>query len=996
MKNQTWLLLLLTAMLPCLAAAQVKKCLTYESLQAFQSSNPNAQTDVQFEGWLKQAVKANAKNGTILSNYTIPIIFHIVHNGEPVGVGANLSAVQIQQQIAQLNADFANASGSRYGVAANANIRFELAMMDPQGRKLAEPGIERINRNDRGWQAPPYDVSTYSSFPDVHILPNTIWNPYAYFNVWVMDIDGIILGRSTFPSATGLNGLYANSGETDQNAGVLLQYKSVGSKSAPGVNSTWGGLGRTLTHEAGHFFGLRHIWGDADCGDDYCNDTPTQKDATTDCPGTVTISGCDGSLNRMYENYMDYTLDACVNTFTTEQVARMQAVMLNSPRRKELAQSAVYVAPTAHSIRFAEASFLFAEDAVVTAVCPSYRDVTVDINVFDAATGDATLHFTNSGNAVKGLDYELLTPTLTFKAGDATQKLLLRIWDDGVAEGAENIVLSYSISGSGVVAANENQTLSITVNDNDQVAALTGNGLTYLFKENFDGNNGSGANAWSMTFFGSQAQINRWVISGNGGAGITGNCAHITNNSVGANQYTLTSAADVALITKQINAKGISNVSLSFKYKSVGEVSNGNPLDYGSLVISYDGQNWYSLPNPDDDYNDFALHSTPGATRLNVNIGDFVNDEVFYLGFRWVNNGSAGAAPGFTIDDIEITGTALAVGQLVGTSGRQSVFAGQQVLLKNSNNTQLIAKIEAATTGLGCVTATITQAGTGLATITTDAGTYQRTQKVIQITPEAASKATVTLYFTTAELAAWGSSKGVLKVLKVKDGVDLNGTLSAKDAELITPEAVTEYAAEGYTAYTFTINTFSQFMLVSPTFTLPVRLVQFEANPADKQVQLTWLTADEKENKGFWVERSEDGTRFQQLGWVDAKGASYYNYTDHFVQPEVVYYYRLQQVDVSGRLTYSPVRQAKVSGASVTLQVTPNPATHYVQVFIRGSQQPVTIQLYNAGGTLVGQWLNQSVFRSPLRIPVGHLPKGIYTMVALLPDGVKTQKIIKQ
>ncbi len=97
-------------------------------------------------------------------------------------------------------------------------------------------------------------------------------------------------------------------------------------------------MGRSASHEIGHFFGLRHIWGDTgDCAtaDDYCDDTPTALAANYGCQ--IGLDSCPESEGLdMIENYMDYTDDACLNTFTQNQKDRMQAVLANSPRRKTL------------------------------------------------------------------------------------------------------------------------------------------------------------------------------------------------------------------------------------------------------------------------------------------------------------------------------------------------------------------------------------------------------------------------------------------------------------------------------------------------------------------------------------------------------------------------------------------------------------------------------------------------------------------------------------
>ena len=992
----TALFVLLLAVLaaPQRVIGQQKKCLTFESLQEYRSKTPGAASDAAFETNLKSAITANAKNGALLSTYTIPVIFHILHQGEPIGTGQNLHAAQIREQLAQLNLDFANASGSKYGVAANTNIQFSLAVIDPQGRKLAEPGIERINRNGRGWQPPPYDVMGFENFMDATILPATIWNPYAYMNVWITELDDNVLGRATMPSLSGLNDM-VNMGESDNHAGVLLDYRSVGSKTVPGAYGIWGGQGRTLTHETGHFLGLRHIWGDADCGNDYCGDTPQQKDFTNGCPGALTLTGCEPGINRMYENYMDYSYDNCVNTFTADQVARMQAVMLNSPRRKELATAGTDVAPAFNTVRFENVSFSFSENGVNTSACPAYREVQVNLNLFEAVQERATLQFSAFGTAQEGIDYELVTPTLTFNPGEATKTLVLRIYDDALAEGDEQIDLLYSINEGSIQAATENQQLTIDISDNDGVTAISNTGTITLLQEDFDGNGGLGNNSWRVGSFLSPAGANQWIFSPNGGAGFTGYSAHITGNATtGVNSYNTSSASNVLLISPLIKAKGISDVSLSFKYKCEGEVgADGYLRDYGMLYYSLDGTSFRPLQDVYGDY--YLFYYTPSLEEFSENLSSVLGDKDFYLAFNWKNNNTAGSGKGLTIDDILVTSEALAVGQTAGEIAKQTVLTAQPALLKNTTSTEVIAKIENAAADLGCVTATITQAGSGLLPVTTNAGSFQRTQKVVQITPQRQTAATVTLYYTDAELAQWNDIKGILKVLKVKDGVALNGIISAANAEIITP-TVTVNSAAGYTAYTFTVSSFSQFMLVSPSITLPVKLVRFEAKPQKEQIDLSWQTADEKENSGFWLERSINGAHFEKQAWIAANTSFNYKHIDRFVQPGIVYYYRLQQVDFSGKHTYSAIRQAKVESFGFVLQVVPNPATNNVKVYLSGSRQPVTLQLLNAAGIRVGEWQQTSISGAPVILNVAHLPKGVYTLLAITAGEIKSQKIIKQ
>jgi hypothetical protein len=140
----------------------------------------------------------------------------------------------------------------------------------------------------------------------------------------VCDISGGILGYAQFPGG---------SAATD---GVVLDYQytgTIGTATAP-FNK-----GRTGTHEVGHWLNLRHIWGDATCGTDQVNDTPTHNTANYGCPTYPHLSTCTGTPVEMTMNYMDYTDDACMYMFSAGQTARMQALFATGGARTSLLSS---------------------------------------------------------------------------------------------------------------------------------------------------------------------------------------------------------------------------------------------------------------------------------------------------------------------------------------------------------------------------------------------------------------------------------------------------------------------------------------------------------------------------------------------------------------------------------------------------------------------------------------------------------------------------------
>ncbi|MGS2740983.1 zinc metalloprotease [Sinomicrobium sp. M5D2P17] len=269
--------------------------------------------------------------------YRIPVVVHVVHNGEPVGQGANISTAQIRSQIEVLNEDFRKKSGTRgyneHPEGGDARIEFVLSEKAPDGSVMEEPGIDRIHggRNEwpKGFVRNPIETS---------LKPHTIWPPDRYFNIWTVNFGGFVsrdlLGYAQFPDQSGLEGLDPYGGPEDTD-GIVIGYKYFGSSDKgnfPSLVRPYD-LGRTTTHEVGHWLGLRHIWGDGDCAvDDYCNDTPPAAAPNYGCPEEHISCG---TLD-MVENFMDYTEDACMHIFTADQVNRMLTVLENSPRRREL------------------------------------------------------------------------------------------------------------------------------------------------------------------------------------------------------------------------------------------------------------------------------------------------------------------------------------------------------------------------------------------------------------------------------------------------------------------------------------------------------------------------------------------------------------------------------------------------------------------------------------------------------------------------------------
>lgn len=302
----------------------------------------------KFEAWMSaRKAKYSSARENASGQYRIPVVVHVIHNGEDLGVGGNIPDAQIISQIAvlnkdynRLNADATSTPAEFRSVAGVMDIEFVLAKQTPEGQ--ATNGIVRAKGSKTSW----------AMTDDATLKDISYWAAEDYLNIWVVNLSGSLLGYAQFPVSSTLDGLTGTS--TDRlTDGVVIDYTTFGSAddgSFPSMDNVYD-KGRTATHEIGHYLGLRHIWGDvSQCSGvgDYVADTPYQRSSTNSCP-TGSQTDCT-STHKMYQNYMDYTYDACMNLFTQGQVERMVTVMTNSPRRNSLPLSNGLIEPVAFGL----------------------------------------------------------------------------------------------------------------------------------------------------------------------------------------------------------------------------------------------------------------------------------------------------------------------------------------------------------------------------------------------------------------------------------------------------------------------------------------------------------------------------------------------------------------------------------------------------------------------------------------------------------------------
>ncbi|MCJ7934583.1 MAG: zinc metalloprotease [Chryseobacterium sp.] len=253
------------------------------------------------------------KLGKVLADGSveIPVIVNVIYKTS----SENVSDTRIAEQISVLNADYSGTNSdvskipSEFLPVSSGDVKVKFRLVNTV-RKSTSKTVWSTNNDMKKASKGGIDAT----------------NPTNYLNIWIvgkMTSQGqTILGYATFPESAGL-----------WNDGVVIAAPYFGKT---GASSPFN-LGRTATHEVGHYLNLRHIWGDANCGNDLVSDTPTQTTANYGKP-TYPLNNTCGGVQRsvMFMNYMDYVDDAAMFMFSAGQKTRMQSVVASSGARSGL------------------------------------------------------------------------------------------------------------------------------------------------------------------------------------------------------------------------------------------------------------------------------------------------------------------------------------------------------------------------------------------------------------------------------------------------------------------------------------------------------------------------------------------------------------------------------------------------------------------------------------------------------------------------------------
>jgi hypothetical protein len=285
------------------------------------------------------------------------------------------------------------------------------------------------------------------------------------------------------------------------------------------------------------------------------------------------------------------------------------------------------------------------------------------------------------------------------------------------------------------------------------------------------------------------------------------------------------------LSTNKLDARTVSGITASFTFAVGGErdvpaglnpdlngdgavtadeivqlPNSGRPFDYGILVYSFDGVQYFDCSDP--------LLLLPQKQSKTVALPAILNGKEFYLGFRWLNDANAAfiAAPAFVVDDIVVKASPKSIQTTAGRFAETRIDKNTEAWQYSVEDGKVLGKIRSINTDLGCTRMNISQAGNGTSSFVY--GT--RSDKTFEVASATTAKKVsyeVTMLFTNEELAAWGADLSTLKVLRTTSS-SLTA-LSSKNSQVLTP--VISNNNGKYYSVTVTADGIGKFYLYKPT-----------------------------------------------------------------------------------------------------------------------------------------------------------------------------------
>lgn len=651
------------------------RCGTMIALEKARIANPDYFKALDAK--TRQAAANNVeRTSTLTGNVTIPVVVHVVHENPNLVTEEQVDYLlnRLNLDYSGLNSDSSNASAF-YGVRGHSFIQFTRARRDPNGNPTN--GIEK-KAGTVGIYGTTYQRVKHSS--NGGLDP---WDVTKYYNIWVaadssgMGLLGIAPGigpgnqTETTSSATGIDG-------------VCIEIS--GFSNGCYANTSFN-MARTAVHEIGHNFGLYHTFSGCTTGADFtqlstgqtlpnslltaADDTPNQNTETSGCPSGSVLSDC-GTVNKMYQNYMDYSNDACLTLFTKGQVNRMHYVLENF-RSGYLTTNGALPPASAPALDVAV-------DLIISPNGSEFNNTTCTLTNYPAPTCPGAfipkLSIRNLGTST----LTSVTATITVNGVASTQTFsslnvltygttVLTFTSKNLVLGTNTISYSLSAPNGGADAVATNNTISQSITLVSTVAPLTEGFENGVFPATGWSVNNTGAGNWQRTT----------------------SAAKTGTASATIDFYNLSAGSVANLITPQFSFPvnyNTAKLNFDYAYKLYSNTDLGDTLEI--MISNNCGSSWTSLwkkggttltTTSGTTTSSFVPTSTQwAATQALVDLSAYLNQTV-QVRFR----ARSGYGNNLYVDNIAITGTSIVPLSFVAFNGYKISERQVQLNWKTAN-----------------------------------------------------------------------------------------------------------------------------------------------------------------------------------------------------------------------------------------------------------------------------------------------------------------------
>ena len=912
------------------------------------------------------------------SIFTIPLVVHVLHTGEPVGTPFNPSDEQIIAAVDYLNDVYSGTYPSLTPAGLNAagdlGLRFVLAKRDPDCNPT--PGINRVNMSSNADYVA-IGATNQDITHDIAMKQAVSWDRSRYYNVYVVNkINGqdgtsgqFIAGYAYFPTSSVVDGTV-----------MLATQMKPGSK--------------TLSHEIGHAFNLYHPFeGSSEStkcpvgNGDYVADTdPVALNANAS--GVVNFACRTGNNNcisqpyniRTESNFMSYT--NCYTLFTPGQKDRIQASVLLEERSHLITSTGAiptYGNPSCSpKINFEQQTAELAETATTVNGCRRYRDYVFNFTIGSDPVQNATaiIGVDPASTALEKADFDFPSgKNVLFPAGaNSKRSFILRVYDHGSSPEAKLLRLNFSVDNSGGIAEKGSAitVMNITILGHDYHPIAAGTlSNSNIGSSAYDINN---AKIFDASLAKQRTQIlykaGELTAAGLSGCSISGIRFFVKKNSIRAFRNLNIKMAQTSLgnLVENGSIHTIANMTTVLSLSSYNTKDGWNALVF-TQPFKWDGTSNIGIELCFDngttitDAADILYAYSDGSSAEQ---GSMIENEGINCSedFSLVSFYQNGIKPIIMLD-YAVEGNP--VGNAICTSKEEYLGPYNEVYFYDKLRPQkIIAKIKNLSEwDYGCTTVSIDRDGEGAAPFWNNTPAQFLTRKTFFVTPQnknASGNYEITLYYTDAEKwgyeAATGKKWADVKMVKTETPVSSFSpvTPQTEKVKLSTTLVHGSFGEDHTIAATFTTG-FSGFSIGSVDAILPVSWLNFEALYIDDNVKLNWSTAMELNNSYFEIEMSTNAISFIHVGKLASKGNSNlpvsYNYL-HVQPPAGKLYYRIKQVDMDGKSSYSKIVQISITGSgNARPSLYPVPATNNITIHFGRPASNALIEILSSDMKLV-------------------------------------------